>query len=314
MCHVWQSKDPGHLKVADYERILQDDLFSNVRHAVLSGGEPTLRPDLAEIGGVLGRCLPGLRLVLLTTNGLGPGIILPRVQGLLAALPPRVGLRVQVSMDGLGEEHDHIRGVPHAHQRVEETLERLQALAAQEPRLTKVYLSCVIQPANLHVIEAVREFAQARNMDVIFPVVTFAEYYGNVNDDGLRFSQEQQEEVLAFLERVAGSERPSRKLLYRDVIHIARGGTMQRGCLLLDDTFTLAHDARVVPCVNTDFTEFGRADQEPVADLWWRQASQEKRAQIKREVCPTCMVTCSVNPFNILLNETLRRVKGDALQ
>jgi len=110
-----------------------------------SGGEPTLRDDLAEITGIFARhCRPAI--VLLSTNGIDPQRTAAAAAGMLAAAP-RSTVVVKLSLDGPPELHDRLRGVPGAYARVLESLGLLRELAAREPRL-EVGVNTVLCAAN----------------------------------------------------------------------------------------------------------------------------------------------------------------------
>ncbi|MFQ5666373.1 MAG: GTP 3',8-cyclase MoaA, partial [Candidatus Binatia bacterium] len=81
------------LSPAEIERVARAALEVGFRKIRLTGGEPTLRPDLLDIVARLGR-LPGLRDLAMTTNA----ILLPRLAERLA----QAGLRrVNVHIDTL---------------------------------------------------------------------------------------------------------------------------------------------------------------------------------------------------------------------
>lgn len=84
-----------------------------------SGGEVFLREDLAEISEVFYR-LNKPPFILFSTNGLLPGRIREVTEEILKRCPRSV-VTVKLSLDGLGEEHDRLRGVPGAYERVLET-------------------------------------------------------------------------------------------------------------------------------------------------------------------------------------------------
>lgn len=76
----------------------------------LSGGEPTLRPELGEIVTMFARH-NGARNVNLPTNGLVPAKLFAAVDEIRAG-SPETALDVNFSLDGLANTHDAIRGVP----------------------------------------------------------------------------------------------------------------------------------------------------------------------------------------------------------
>ncbi|HEY6004637.1 MAG TPA: radical SAM protein [Anaeromyxobacter sp.] len=100
---------------------------------LFSGGEPFLREDLVEIGGAFH---DANRACFLTypTNGLLPDLVVERTEQILRRCEGSVVV-VKLSLDGVGERHDALRGVPGAFARVMETYRGLSRLAVRYPRL-----------------------------------------------------------------------------------------------------------------------------------------------------------------------------------
>src|SRR5471030_1202794 len=61
MCDIWKRKRDKEITPGELRQILRDPLFKAVRYVGMSGGEPTLRKDLPEIGRVLVESLPRLQ-------------------------------------------------------------------------------------------------------------------------------------------------------------------------------------------------------------------------------------------------------------
>ncbi|MCL0094968.1 radical SAM protein [Dehalococcoidia bacterium] len=102
-CLHWRYKSFNELSLDEIDTVLTQSKELGILHVILTGGEPTLREDLHEIV----RKASALKFeeILLLTNGLL--LTEDRVQKLLAA-----GLTsVTVSLDGLEERNDSIRGV-----------------------------------------------------------------------------------------------------------------------------------------------------------------------------------------------------------
>ena len=100
---------------------------------LFSGGEPFLRDDLVEVSAAFHDLN---RAVFLTfpTNGLLPELVAERTAEIVRRCADSVVV-VKVSLDGVGADHDSIRGVPGGFDRAVRTLERLAALARRHPRL-----------------------------------------------------------------------------------------------------------------------------------------------------------------------------------
>jgi MoaA/NifB/PqqE/SkfB family radical SAM enzyme len=78
-------------------------------------------------------------------------------------LPSEVPLSIKPSIDGIGEMHDYIRGVKGNFVKLEDTIDRLLALRAKNPRLL-VDLGTVISNFNLHHLDEMEDWVHTRGI------------------------------------------------------------------------------------------------------------------------------------------------------
>jgi MoaA/NifB/PqqE/SkfB family radical SAM enzyme len=131
MCGIW--KETGtraeELSPEALSGILGDRLFSRMEFVGISGGEPFLRDDLAELSAaVLEKC-PTVKRLSLTTNGL----LTQRIRSVLPEIANRARgvdalLDVSVSVHGMGETLAGIYGVADAFGKIEQTIGVLEEL------------------------------------------------------------------------------------------------------------------------------------------------------------------------------------------
>jgi len=122
----------GELTLAEYERIFRS-LGRTPYYMTFSGGEPFLRKDLWEIVALACReCRP--HVITIPTNGILWRIIPGQVEKILQNCP-ETDLIINLSLDGVDEDHDAIRQVPGNYQLALRTLAALQELKARYPRL-----------------------------------------------------------------------------------------------------------------------------------------------------------------------------------
>lgn len=112
MCSVWKQKRDKEFTPKELSKILQDPLFRRLRHIGISGGEPTLREDLPEIYRVLADKQPYLRSAGIITNAIDKEHVIEQIKASAdvchkADLP----FNVMVSLDGVDEIHDRVRGI-----------------------------------------------------------------------------------------------------------------------------------------------------------------------------------------------------------
>jgi MoaA/NifB/PqqE/SkfB family radical SAM enzyme len=121
-----------------------------------SGGEPTLRRELPEIIDLFIRN-NGVRYINLPTNGLKPYRIYEVAERCLST-NPEVELHVNISIDGLRESHDFMRGVPGNFERALESGRLLRGLKPRFGLRLIVNINTVITRDNLDEIIPLAEF------------------------------------------------------------------------------------------------------------------------------------------------------------
>lgn len=137
-CYIWKLYDgqPGlkeqELKTEEFDRVFSS-LGKSIFWATLSGGEPFLRQDLPQICESLSRnCEPSI--INIPTNSLVPEAIENKTKMILEKCDCP-SLIVNLSLDGLNEEHDKIRDVPGNFEKFDETYQRLRKLKSEFPNL-----------------------------------------------------------------------------------------------------------------------------------------------------------------------------------
>jgi MoaA/NifB/PqqE/SkfB family radical SAM enzyme len=122
-----------------------------------SGGEPTLRKDLPEmVASAYRHCRPGI--INIPTNGIQHKIIPGRVEQVLLAAPGSEVI-INLSLDGVGQRHDEIRGVRDNWKHAMLTYAELKKLKAKHRNLT-VGIHTVISNFNVDGFPALCEYVQ----------------------------------------------------------------------------------------------------------------------------------------------------------
>jgi MoaA/NifB/PqqE/SkfB family radical SAM enzyme len=133
----------------------------------ISGGEPFMRPELAEI--VRLACIHlKPRLIHIPTNGIGTHFIDKTTRQILAYMdqyaPKSVPITIKPSIDGVGEVHDYVRGYKGNFARLEETIRALLAIRKENPRL-HVDLGTVISNHNLEYLDEIEDWVHAQGIE-----------------------------------------------------------------------------------------------------------------------------------------------------
>jgi len=152
-CNVWQRPNDD-FTIEEY-----DKTFASVGRAAywftFSGGEPTLRKDLPEmVESAYRHCRPGI--INIPTNGIQDKIIPARIERVLQAAPTS-DVIVNLSLDGIGEKHDSVRGVKGNFERAMRTYAGLKALKGRYKNFT-LGVHTVISNFNVDEFENIYQF------------------------------------------------------------------------------------------------------------------------------------------------------------
>jgi MoaA/NifB/PqqE/SkfB family radical SAM enzyme len=131
-CNVWLLPNDD-LTLSEWDRV-----YASLGHApywfTFSGGEPTLRKDLPEmVASAYRHCRPGI--INIPTNGIQYKVIPARIERVLQAAPDAEVI-INLSLDGVGAKHDHVRGVRDNWNHSMRTYAALKQLKRQYANLT----------------------------------------------------------------------------------------------------------------------------------------------------------------------------------
>ena len=124
MCDLWDAHkrtDPKKPLTLDEikEVVEKSQLLKDMRVVVLSGGEPFLRNDIKDIAGYFLKKYPGISLGILT-NGIDTERIISISREIIKEYRPD-NFWLGSSLDGVGDQHDAMRGVKGAYTSLKKT-------------------------------------------------------------------------------------------------------------------------------------------------------------------------------------------------
>jgi MoaA/NifB/PqqE/SkfB family radical SAM enzyme len=129
-CNIWMKRE-NELTADEWEKVLRS-LGRAPYWFTVSGGEPFMFPYVVEVCQMAYEyCRPGI--INIPTNSILKTI--PEKVEAIARSCPDSQLIINLSLDGVGEKHDFIRGVAGNFKKFEERLEQLLALKQELPNL-----------------------------------------------------------------------------------------------------------------------------------------------------------------------------------
>lgn len=282
-CNIWRNKPTKDvLTPQEIKKTLNDDLFRRVECINLTGGEPVLRHDLEEVILAIHETLPKAS-VWLSTNGLLPQRVVNAVQ---VALEHDINFGVGVSLDGIGEKHDSIRGVKGNFEKVDYLLHELIALNKKHGGKIHLAVGFVLSDLTLPSLAEVQAYAQRLNVNFIPQMYDEAPFYDHDNVD--------YKNAIPYNVRALASDdlikavQSLRLSLHRDVwLRAIMGKSIKFPCFALYTFCLLRCNGDIAPCLRLGDTRVGNVKEQSPSSIWHSSAAKKARRLVKG--CDGCL-------------------------
>lgn len=273
MCHAWKKQTADNeLSVGSVDLLLGDRYLSRSLERInLTGGEPTLYPNLLDAIKIFIKRCPSLKSIDMPTNGLEASVVEEKVETILAALfSSRARLSVTISLDGVGDIAEKVRGVPGAFERVDKTINMMKELGALYRNRLSVNINATVSKINFNKMEELKTYAAGKEMGINFTPAAISEIGVESAREMERFAmgRDEKKEVILFFEKLVSDSAIDRS--YGEfVINWLRGNARRAGCVFRDKkAFLVEPSGNVYLCGN--FKEFllGNINEKSFSDIW----------------------------------------------
>ena len=280
------------LKPEEYKKIFKSIGKNNVYWFVFSGAEPFMRQDLVEICSyAYDYCKPNV--IVLPTNSL-PSNIPERVEALLKHCKNTI-INVNLSLDGIGKDHDEIRGIKGNFEKVLALLKELKKLKPKYKNF-ELNIHTVVSRFNVdkipelhrfvidklkpdaHITEIAENKAEIENLDLkVTPIAT--EYEKTIN---MLSSQLKREKFKGFTK----FKQVSRIIYYDLVKEIFRRKTQVIPCYAAINECQISPSGEVWTCsVLGKSLGSLRKENYDFRKIWKSQKAKILRKSIKNKEC-----------------------------
>lgn len=287
MCHIWKNKKretvtPEQLRIA-----LRNPLFSEVTSVGLNGGEPTLRKDLALLTEGLFDSLPKLRNISLITNAYKVDWAIARIGETAEVVRRRGGkIDVMVSLDGVGEVHDAVRGKPGNFARAVEVIEYLK----NEERIDTIRIGCTIIRDNVYGLHALFDFCEREGLYVKYRMgIPHKRLYTHDIEEPFELDNTEIVHVATFLEGLIKhyESNAKQRQFYKSLIRqLVDGAPRKAGCDWRHRGATINSDGEVMYCA-VESPVVTTLDATDLETSYFQ--AEDKLDLIKRDKCATCL-------------------------
>ncbi len=295
MCNIWKTEDKTQLSLEKLDETFTDPAFRRIEYIILAGGEPTLRKDLPEVVGLMLKHMPKLRKLSIPTTGISTELSVRHFSAIATlCLERNVVCSIGISLDGVGEVYDRVRGVPGGYEKVINTLHALKELNQKVE--FQLSVNPTISAMNVRDVHNLVEVSKHLELGINFFMATLSEsYFNNLNlADSITMTAEDRAFLEAFLrqrinESPLMSEMP---FYYEKALEMLKGAKRSIPCPFQDQGIVLDANGDFHYCTNS--RTVGNVHQRAPSSIYHDRENLAYRRRVRQETCPGCQISCFV--------------------
>lgn len=262
MCFTW--KHPSKKE----EEIQAEDLHTLPRMVRLNitGGEPFLKDDLGEILDVVKK---KAKRVVISSNGF-------LTKKTLEVMRSHRDVGIRISLDGISETHDEIRGVEGVYQKAINTLKGLKELEIRD-----LGIAVTVSERNEKDLVALYRIARENGVELATAILHNAYYFHN-EDNFILDKNKVESGLRELISEFLKSPYPKdwfRAYFTQGLIEYMNGQTRRMKCTMASDSFFIDPYGFVRPCNVMDFP-FGNIKEKAFYEIWESPQALEARKKV----------------------------------
>ncbi|MBI2954664.1 MAG: radical SAM protein [Chloroflexi bacterium] len=269
MCNIWEVQSGEQLSPSEFAK-----LPSTLRTINVSGGEPFLRDDLPDVIQAIKAASPNAKITI-STNGLLTEKIVRTMRDVFAT--DRT-IALGISIDGIDQKHDEVRGVRGAYRMATETLKRVRALGVNDLRI-----AFTASPANIDHFYRVYNLARELKVQFTCAVAHSSSHYfhskSDLSPDGKILERQIGRIVNAELQTLS-PKRWARAYFASGLARYTAGGGRPLPCLGGSAFFFLNPRGDIYPCNVLDVTMGNLREAPSFDDLWLSDDADAARGAV----------------------------------
>jgi MoaA/NifB/PqqE/SkfB family radical SAM enzyme len=286
----------------------------------ISGGEPSMSRNLEAVALAFAeQTRPDF--VTIPTNALTPDLVLSKIERILDKSPDGTKWHVNVSVDGIGKVHDHVRGVEGNFEKCLKTIHGLINLRMRYPSL-RVGVHTVVSTHNLNTVEETVNYF--REMPLDNQISEIAEERFELGTVGRQITPYQDyARVIPFLKQALGSteegkiRRALRRSYYDFVGEWVREPARQHvPCMAGLASCHITEKGLLTSCcvrwVQTGLIGNLRDSDYDIKRIWHTARANQVRSSIRRQEC-ACPLASAAYSSMLMSPSTLWQIARDYL-
>mgnify|MGYP000108312823 CR=1 FL=1 len=164
MCNIWQMDHSNEANVEEFSKFMNDDIFKKVEAVGINGGEPSLVKNLPEYADEILK-LPSLKGLNIISHGFGTKPLTKSLEKIYQSCKNKgVNFHVAISLDGVGEIHNIVRGRKKLFEKTKATIDEI--IENQTKYCDSYDIGCTIVAQNIDYLIELDTYAKSKNYNI----------------------------------------------------------------------------------------------------------------------------------------------------
>jgi len=285
MCNIWQKQPKDEVKPSIYLKLPR-----SLNDINITGGEPFLRPDMIEIlDHIFARCHPP-KLDISSNGFLTDKIIAISQEILKRKYKDKVA--INLSLDGIGEVHDKIRGIAHAYNKVITTIKGLKSIG-----FNNISIGFTFMAGNEAEFEKVYNVSKELNLNFGATIAHNADNYYSTHTNTVINADIVKEQINNIInEKIKSYSKTELGKCYylHGLVYFNETHKAILPCDALSGTFFLDPYGDVYPCIILS-NKIGNLTNNDFNKIWQSELANSVRSIVKNCHSP-CWTVCTGKP------------------
>lgn len=308
-CFYWNklNNDEEELSLSQIQQLCSK--YKYFQYVTLTGGEPFLRNDLPEIVSAFHK-LSGTRLFVIPTNGTLRDRMLDYIEKMVKKRK-NIFIKFQFSVDGVGTDHDELRGIPNLYEDLFMLFKDLRTMQIKYPRFS-LDITTAMTSSNKNkmekIIDAVEKDFKPDNHNIAL---------ARLDSRTPEIADVSVNEYLAAISYLLEKRKPKERKPFSGIIRAMynlntrivaesrEANKMAVPCVCGEKMIIIRENGAVLPCELRPQEMGNLKDYDmDLGKLLQSEQAQGVLGRIKKGYCPPCSWECAIFA-NVLMNPKL---------
>lgn len=288
MCNIPNMDKSNEMNAEDFRNALKDKVFNEIQSIGLNGGEPFLLKDIEEYVKAAIEVLPNLKSINIISNGFLTERILEKCEFIYKLCKENdKSFDIIISLDGYGEVHDKVRGVPGAFQKVTKTIQKLYE--CQNKYADKIELACTVVRQNVEHLIELDTFCKIKGYNIKYRLGIQNERIDNsllIDKFSVMFDKKAIQTAAEFFHYKFNETKEFKYYsIYR---YLAFNNRRLMGCLWKENAITMDPKGNIYYCA-VESKKLGNIFKTNGEEIYFNKENLNYREQIVSNKCDKCI-------------------------